>query len=239
MRMRRTHLTLAAVATGALGWYPFRGPQVEEAEPSFPQPLRAEARADRRSLEIDAGQPPPYVVVFPEASGAVPSLESTQTVLWVRTETEETPPTAKPDQSDVPAPAEVTKPMPQAIGQTFDSESPPPLVAPTETSVGHPWFFWLRPAVAQINGPASSSHSSANPSVNPLETTVIEQAVSLFEQALQAAPTTDITTREYRRWWDAAAQRSDEHCRLILGFDRYNQLSADAAREAGLTHGTH
>ncbi|MEZ5327622.1 MAG: hypothetical protein R3F19_21460 [Verrucomicrobiales bacterium] len=62
------------------------------------------------------------------------------------------------------------------------------------------------------------------------EQTAIDKAGEMFFDGLTAAPTTEPDSEEYARWWDASRQRSENYLRAMLGWARYNTLSAEAAQ---------
>ena len=66
----------------------------------------------------------------------------------------------------------------------------------------------------------------------PQEQSVIHDLRDSFMDSIAAAPSQDPASPEYFDCWKSAARLHDEQLRITLGWDRFNRLSAVAARNA-------
>jgi hypothetical protein len=67
---------------------------------------------------------------------------------------------------------------------------------------------------------------------SPREQSAIRSLLDSFARAVAAAPSQDPDSPEYFNCWKSAVRLHDEQLRITLGWDRYNLLSALAARAA-------
>lgn len=66
----------------------------------------------------------------------------------------------------------------------------------------------------------------------PQEQSAIHDLRDSFTETIAAEPSQDPASHEYFDHWKCAARLHDEQLRITLGWDRFNRLSAVAARNA-------
>lgn len=83
-----------------------------------------------------------------------------------------------------------------------------------------------------VKSPVAFAIPETGVPLDPLEEEVIHTAQQSFADEMKSAPVNDPASHEYASHWQRAVEAHDDYLRRMLGWDKFNQLSALAGQRS-------